>query len=205
MLPRVVEFCSKRKFHQDLMDYHLLVRFRDWLDLLPDGSLPNRKVRFELYRLCEMLPVTTDSLSEAEGFGELIMQLWLKQKDDAEEGKVLRALIEKWLRPIFNRTTDYRELKAAEMRRADELRREFRRPVTKVESHKALKRARVPKKAFHDYLVRPQSQVDVGAAEDEERELGGPTRFQRLEKRLKKKPTQAAQARVVSLTGKKSR
>lgn len=87
------------------MDEGILKVIRDWLKPLPDGSLPNQKLRTELFRTLNsviflflfiqliQLPVTQDYLEESGGLGKILTLLAKHPLETEANRKFLKELI----------------------------------------------------------------------------------------------------------------
>lgn len=114
MLPEVVDCLSNKQMQHQLLDALLLQRVRDWLRPLPDGSLPALQVRSDLYRLLAQLPIDSDHLQESEGLGMELMRLWRSEEETEGNRKVLKKLIEGWIRGIFANEAEPMDLERRE-------------------------------------------------------------------------------------------
>jgi len=113
-LPNVERMLCKVDYRAPLLNNGLLSVMKAWLDPMPDGSLPNLRVRQVLLAALDAFPVDdgwTDLLRASNGLGKIIH--FLARHDDFEANKRLaRKLMDKWSRPIFDMTTDYSHLNA---------------------------------------------------------------------------------------------
>jgi len=110
MLPEVAGQLRKKKLQQLFIENSLLVTLQRWLKPLPDGSLPNLKVRQTLLEILnEFKDIPIDDLKES-GIGKAVMVLWKHQGETPYNKKLAKNLIEKWSRPIFGISSEYKDL-----------------------------------------------------------------------------------------------
>ncbi|GAB5366994.1 hypothetical protein AAMO2058_001191700 [Amorphochlora amoebiformis] len=156
-------FTSVRQLLQDAGFFSCL---RDWLDILPNGALPHKRIRHELYRALDKIQITEDDLRDSagntrRGLGKVLMSLWRHKQETPEGRKILRTVIQRWMRAISDRSDNYRSLEEQEQKRYREIQQ--RRRI--LGSNKRERKSRsnfnktvVPMKAVFDYARRPQSQ-----------------------------------------------
>jgi len=165
MLDEVVSQASKIHIQETMLDFGLLRAIKEWLTPLPDGSLPNIAIRTALFKLLGQLPVGEDRLRDSGGLGHRLNNLYQHASEAPSNKALLRNLFEKWLRPMFGQTTDYRELANAEEEKAREMRMRKQQLGEKglypVDESKPSKRARIPQPVAFDYAVRPQIARDA--------------------------------------------
>ena len=132
---------------------------------------------------------------------------------------LLKGLITKWCRPIFQIATDYSKLDEVERGRADQMlqrKREFKATEAAAAAGDSTRAARLPSRAHFDYAVRPEPEQPAylprqgGKAadrEDEAKEVKAPgargaatpgTLFKRLQAKMQKSKT-VAQAFTVKI------
>lgn len=117
LLPEVSEQLAKKFLHEIFVSSGVLNALKKWLDPLPDGSLPNIKVREVVLRgLLDMgNHVQTEDLRES-GIGRAIMVLSKHPQETLANKKSAKTLIELWSRPIFNLSSKYKDMHRAEDR-----------------------------------------------------------------------------------------
>merc|ERR1712170_334172 len=93
-----------------MLDLRILDLINDYIKLGSDGSLPGMQIRREMYKVLEMLPVEKHHLKESK-VGETLMKLLRHPNETTEHKKVLDRIIKKWTRLIFQKETNYREIK----------------------------------------------------------------------------------------------
>lgn len=107
MLPQVLKMIKNKGYQRNLLEMNLLEAVHEWLTPLDDGALASHTVRVAIYEVLMELPVEVDHLKRS-GLGKLIMGLWHHPKETKENKAKLKALIERWARPVFNKFTDHR-------------------------------------------------------------------------------------------------
>lgn len=117
LLPEVSSQLAKKFLHEIFVSAGVLTTLKKWLDPLPDGSLPNLKVRETVLRgLIDMgNHVQTEDLRES-GIGRAIMLLSKHPQETLANKKSAKTLIELWSRPIFNLSSKYKDMYRAEER-----------------------------------------------------------------------------------------
>ncbi|CEO97807.1 HMG box domain-containing protein [Plasmodiophora brassicae] len=202
LLDTVERETKKNQVQQMLLDGGVLRQFRDWLNILPDGSLPNLTLRTRLYALLDQLPIDQDLLLESEGLGIVLMALWKHKEETAKNKHTLRALIEKWTRPLIRADTDYRKIRAVSEREAAMVRNRHAKltasrdvPMIRYQSHHAER----PDKAIFDYTVRPVPRVLDEDDESAHRRSAEPSRMQRVRAQMDRLRRGKGKSRAVTV------
>ncbi|KAG1365789.1 putative protein IWS1 [Cocos nucifera] len=164
-LPLLVDVLSKKKLQQEFLDHGVLTLLKNWLEPLPDGSLPNMNIRTAILKLLT----------------DVIMFLSKSDEETTSNRKLAKELVDKWSRPIFNKSTRFED-----MRSLDDERVPYRRPFSQKSANKAMglesrdddldlaefsqgrksgqaasrQHASRPEALPLDFIVRPQSKVD---------------------------------------------
>ncbi|KAK6137258.1 hypothetical protein DH2020_029005 [Rehmannia glutinosa] len=100
---------SKKQLQQEFLDHGVLTLLKNWLEPLPDGSLPNINIRAAVLKI----------------LNDVIMFLSKSDEETTSNRKLAKELVDKWSRPIFNKSTRFEDMKNFEDERA------FRRPPAK--------------------------------------------------------------------------
>ncbi|KAG6528402.1 hypothetical protein ZIOFF_010560 [Zingiber officinale] len=127
-LSLLVEVLSKKKLQQEFLDHGVLTLLKNWLEPLPYGSLPTMNIRSAILNLLSDFPIDLEQFDRREqlkksGLGKVIMFLSKSDEDITANRKLAKELVDKWSRPIFNKSTRFED-----MRRFDDDRVPYRRP-----------------------------------------------------------------------------
>jgi len=210
MLPEVLNIFQKQYVRDSYFEGGVLKQCRNWLTPLPDGTLPNMKIRDGILKSLEKLDLTEDQL-RTSGIGKAVMLLSNHKNETLPNRKICRALISKWSRPIFAISSAYTELARIETE-AYELRKGMqKRPRRSSSFGKAFDEALEtqsssqesnaprytirPQKARMDYVVRPTAPPNW--APEGKKETQKPTRIQ--EKIMALKTPKRAKVRAISV------
>lgn len=185
-LPLLTEVLSKKQLQQEFLDHGVLTLLKNWLEPLPDGSLPNINIRAAILKILTDFPIDLEQFDRREqlkksGLGKVIMFLSKSDEEITANRKIAKDLVDKWSRPIFNKSTRFED-----MRNFDDERAPFRRPSGKKPINKAggmqsrdddfdlaefsqeskssqsssRQHASRPEAMPLDFMVRPQSKID---------------------------------------------
>jgi len=182
LLPEVISMLQRLNVQDAFIDRGGLRTLKQWLEPLPDGSLPNFNIRRDLLSVLLKMIVGSEHLRES-GLGKVVMFLWKSPKETKENKAVAQELIQRWSRPIFKLSTDYKDLAGHERAQY-----EPRRPLSRKsfpqrsksssqtddlldslggfkttpdeEKEEFSYHARIPQPADKDYVNRPVSQID---------------------------------------------
>ena len=190
MLKEMTEKLKQVDLHEAFLRHGLLKVLASWLNLLPDHNLPNTDVRTAVIDAVRILPIETDLNDRKEelkrsGLGRLIMFLSTLPEETASNRKKCKTLVEKWSRPVYELSSQYRDLRQRVEDDPDEERpKKKSKSVVKGESgsrsaatedHDVAKRAQegprygergyryhavVPQPEAMDYTVRPKLTID---------------------------------------------
>ncbi|KAK9834014.1 hypothetical protein WJX81_002979 [Elliptochloris bilobata] len=179
MLAEAEDMLSRRDLHNTFLDGGLLGVLKAWLEPMPDGSLPNERVRSAVLRVLQQLPVDVadegrkDQLKRS-GIGKVVLFLYKLPDETAANRRAAKALVEKWSRPIFDQYRERRDTSEANERELQLLqarrRREQGKGAAAGEQEGAQKprrpgdpgfrwHASIPDPARLDYVRRPESQA----------------------------------------------
>ncbi|CAN6442698.1 unnamed protein product [Victoria cruziana] len=186
LMPTLTDVLSKRQLQQEFLDRGVLSVLKNWLEPLPNGCLPNINVRTALLNLLIDLPIDVEQHDRKEqlkrsGLGKVIMFLSRSDEETTSNKKLARELVDKWSRPIFQKSTRFEDMKTY-----DDERVPIRKSSAKMaagnaggfqsrdddldlvgfshepKSGQSASRQQVsrPEAVALDFLVRPQSKVD---------------------------------------------
>uniref|UniRef100_A0A0D9UWP5 TFIIS N-terminal domain-containing protein n=1 Tax=Leersia perrieri TaxID=77586 RepID=A0A0D9UWP5_9ORYZ len=183
-LPLLIDVLSKKNLQQEFLDHGVLTLLKNWLEPLPDGSLPNMNIRTAVLKLLTDFPIDLEQYDRKEqlkksGLGKVIMFLSKSDEETTSNRRLAKELVDKWSRPIFNKSTRFED-----MRRYDDERAPYRRPQMKKPSSSSSgmesrdddldadfsqrksgqggsrQHASRPEASPLDFVIRPQSKID---------------------------------------------
>lgn len=128
---------GKKQLQTEFLDHGVLTLLKNWLEPLPDGSLPNINIRAAILRVLTDFPIDLEQFDRREqlkksGLGKVIMFLSKSDEETTSNRRLAKDLVDKWSRPIFNKSTRFED-----MRTLDEDRAPYRRPPVKKPVNKA--------------------------------------------------------------------
>ncbi|XP_021277345.1 protein IWS1 homolog 1 isoform X2 [Herrania umbratica] len=211
-LPLLTEVLSKKQLQPEFLDHGVLTLLKNWLEPLPDGSLPNINIRAAILRILTDFPID------------------LEQHDRREQLK--RSGLGK-SRPIFNKSTRFEDMRNIDDDRVPLRRPSVKRPAnraaamesrdgdfdldisrdhksgrssagqhaSRTESSSRLHASR-PEATPMDFVVRPQSKIDPDEIRARAKQVVQDQRRQKMTKKLhqlkapKKKQLQATKLSV---------
>ncbi|KAJ0051784.1 hypothetical protein Pint_03525 [Pistacia integerrima] len=136
-LSLLIEVLSKKQLQQEFLDHGVLTLLKNWLEPLPDGSLPNTNIREAILKILTDFPIDLEQYDRREqlkksGLGKVIMFLSKSDEETTSNRKLAKDLVDKWSRPIFNKSTRFEDMK-----NNDDDRVPFRRPSVKKPTNKS--------------------------------------------------------------------
>ncbi|TYJ06266.1 hypothetical protein E1A91_A12G221700v1 [Gossypium mustelinum] len=136
-LPLLTEVLSKKQLQPEFLDHGVLTLLKNWLEPLPDGSLPNINIRAAILQILSDFPIDLEQHDRREqlkksGLGKVIMFLSKSDEEATSNRKLAKDLVDKWSRPIFNKSTRFED-----MRNVDDDRVPLRRPPVKRPANRA--------------------------------------------------------------------
>lgn len=196
----------KLQFQPMLLDFDLLTIVKKWIQPLENGALPNVGLRTKMLEMVSKMPVFKEHLKRS-GLGKVVMLLMKHPQETRENKELCRSLVERWSRAVFNKTLDFSKLAELEAEKADNeiyRRRERarRQKKSKIKARAAERggnvfngrstefdvkpdvseRAELPEQLHIDFMLRPQSKVDMNAVQA--KKVDPDSRKARLVKRM---------------------
>ncbi|WCJ20675.1 Transcription elongation factor (TFIIS) family protein [Euphorbia peplus] len=226
-LPLLTEVLSKKQLQQEFIDHGVLTLLKNWLEPLPDGSLPNINIRAAILKILSDYPIDLEQTDRREqlkrsGLGKVIMFLSKSDEETTSNRKLAKDLVDKWSRPIFNKSTRFEDMRNIDDDRAYR-RPAVRRPVNNSagmesrdgdldldiskekksgQSSASRQHASRPEATPLDFLVRPQSKIDPEEVRARAKQIVQDQRRLKMNKKLqqlkapKKKQLQATKLSV---------
>jgi len=220
MLPEVQHLLKKKMLQEQFVECGVLKSIYSWLKPLPDGSLPNLKVRTVLLELLNEFTRAPLDILKDSGVGRAVMVLWKHPSETPQNKKLANTLIEKWSRPIFGISEKYKDLREEEeQQQQQEVKKKKEGSAKKGSSNKSFDQeletekaknspsmegssstfhARIPEPIAFDFKVKPKSSIP-----DEILNGRGSTKspaHRKLEKKIDKMKTQRIQGKYSGLS-----
>ncbi|KAG2232789.1 hypothetical protein BDF21DRAFT_492479 [Thamnidium elegans] len=164
MLGEVTTYLTNKHLHDAILDNGLLDSIRQWLEPLPDRSLPSLDIQNEMLDVLDKLPIAGDHLRES-GVGKIVYFYTKSPRIEPKMKRKADQLVAKWSRLVIKRSENYKERRHAvqEFRQEDMLhqRKKYRRPEEEPEEDRRDNRlhVRIPMAVAADYDVVPQSTI----------------------------------------------
>ncbi|KAH1088979.1 hypothetical protein J1N35_016236 [Gossypium stocksii] len=138
-LPLLTEVLSKKQLQPEFLDHGVLTLLKNWLEPLPDGSLPNINIRAAVLQILTDFPIDLEQHDRREqlkksGLGKVIMFLSKSDEETTSNRKLAKELVDKWSRPIFNKSTRFEDMRNVEDDRVPLRRPSVKRPTNRAAS-----------------------------------------------------------------------
>ncbi len=109
LLSHVQRALSKQNLIETLLEFDLLAVLKRWIQPYRNGALPSVTVRSAVYSFLLAIPAQLDHLKRS-GVGIAVLRLINHPDETEQHKKVLKQIIDKWNRPIFQRDMDYKAI-----------------------------------------------------------------------------------------------
>ncbi|KAK8452366.1 hypothetical protein SEVIR_5G099500v4 [Setaria viridis] len=108
-LPLLIDVLSKKNLQQEFLDHGVLTLLKNWLEPLPDGSMPNMNIRSAVLKLLADFPIDLEQHDRREqlkksGLGKVIMFLSKSDEETTANRKLAKELVDKWVSPCSQYT-----------------------------------------------------------------------------------------------------
>eukprot|EP01125_Pyxidicula_operculata_P006236 TRINITY_DN2168_c0_g1_i1.p1 TRINITY_DN2168_c0_g1~~TRINITY_DN2168_c0_g1_i1.p1 ORF type:complete len:455 (+),score=161.14 TRINITY_DN2168_c0_g1_i1:679-2043(+) len=101
MLPEVIQTLQKQNSREGYFEGGFLKCLKQWLQPLPDGTLPNLKIREGILKNLIKIDISDDQL-EKSGIGKIMVILQKHKGETHDNKKICNQLIMNWSRTIFD-------------------------------------------------------------------------------------------------------
>jgi len=223
MVKKLQENTKRAKLFRLMLENNLLCAFRDWMQPYPNGMLPLRQLRDQLYNIltrCKLQNFgdikeffeasqqrTDEAIQRREitpdtvGFCKTMLQLWKNPKESKINKRKIAQMIHQWVRPLLDARISFKDICDAPEDPMSLSKQEAldaqKRPQLVPDSKRT--RARVPERPWFSFGRAPQ-QKDI-----EKKEKAVNFKRKSIEKRFKKinsdRSVGGCQAAHVSITG----
>jgi transcription factor SPN1 len=118
----VVDMLTRKDMQRLLLDLDLLTVCKRWIQPLPNGTLGNVTVRQRMLEAIANMTGETgvgpNDLKRSE-FGKVVMVLYKHRSETPAMKRQLKAMIEQWSRPIFQKSGNMRDLERVHASRGE--------------------------------------------------------------------------------------
>jgi transcription factor SPN1 len=94
--------CNVKELQHTLLEFDLLGVLRVWIEPRDAKTLPSLTIRRAVYDMLLRIPCQPDHLKRS-GIGKTVVTLRKHKAELPENKAVLKAVMEKWSRPIFSK------------------------------------------------------------------------------------------------------
>ncbi|KAL0283722.1 UNVERIFIED_CONTAM: protein IWS11 [Sesamum angustifolium] len=121
------------QLHQEFLDHGGLTLLKNWLEPLPDGSLPDINIRTAVLKILNDFPIDLQhsdrrGLLKRSGLGKVIMFLSISAEETTVNQKLAKELVDKWSQPIY----DDNSTRLEDMKNVEDVKIDRRPPDKKV-------------------------------------------------------------------------
>ncbi|GJQ14258.1 hypothetical protein GpartN1_g6049.t1 [Galdieria partita] len=178
------------EYRELFLEQGLLSVLKRWLDPLPDGSLPNASLRSRLLKILDEFPVDNSwmELLRSSDIGRAVKYISLNDRMESTR-RLAKDLVEKWIRPVFNAKTDYRDFQTQFRRVPVEEIGELQSSVSSNNEDNISKRlkiptyrAAIPQPVSFNFQAMPDSS-HIAEALEERKGVVQPAALRKIERR----------------------
>ncbi|KAI9092150.1 hypothetical protein DFS34DRAFT_311439 [Phlyctochytrium arcticum] len=193
MLPKVMAQLNREQLFDQWLENNVLEGMKLWLEPLPDASLPSMDIQVQLFGVLERMPIKTGHLRDSL-IGRIVNFYSKCSRITPDVQKIAAQLVERWLRPVLNRSSNYRDSSIPTASLDDGLATRRPRPVSTgrpggnperavaAESQYS-NRARIPFRVAASFDVLPASRVSHMSEYNEKKMTSD--QFKRMQLRMK--------------------
>jgi len=194
MLPTVEATLAKSTLHEVILDNLLLVTIRQWLEPLPDRSLPAFSIQRSLLTALTKLPITKEQLAES-GIGKIVIFYRNSPRVEQSIRKIADNLWVEWSRPILRKSANFRDRHIA----TATYNASMQLPVFKNTGGEDPKRTVVPRQIHSTFEIAPKTNISISSMRGTKAESSD--MYKRLKMRMQAKSTKAKKENAVSIQG----
>ncbi|CAH8377742.1 unnamed protein product [Eruca vesicaria subsp. sativa] len=122
-LPILVAALSKKNLQAEFLDHGVLNHLKNWLEPLPDGSLPNINIRTSILRVLEDLSIVLGKEQEfrreqfiKSGLAKVVLFLWKSDEETRVNRRLANDLVNRWGHMVYDKSTRYENMLSQEER-----------------------------------------------------------------------------------------
>ncbi|KAH0854482.1 hypothetical protein HID58_069204, partial [Brassica napus] len=178
-------FLPMKQLQTEFLDHGVLTLLKNWLEPLPDGSLPSINIRAAILRILTDVIIPTRKL--------------------LQHRRLAKDLVDKWSRPIFNKSTRFEDMRNLDEDRAPYRRPPVKKPVNKASTMESRDGTKIwsdfgsefegrgdssrnmtmrPEATPMDFLIRPQSKIDPDEVRARAKQVSQDQRRVKMNKKL---------------------
>lgn len=95
-----------KNLQKELLEFNILEIIKEWLEPMPDGTLPNIKIRKTLIEVLLNLPASKGQLINSNGIGKIVNFYYKNSDENGEVRSMAGELVKKWRNIIVAREED---------------------------------------------------------------------------------------------------
>lgn len=196
LLPTVEAILAKSSLHETILDKLLLVTIRQWLEPLPDRSLPAFSIQRTLLTALQRLPITKEHLAES-GIGKIVIFYRNSQRVEPSIRKLADALWVEWSRPILKKSADFHDRQVATASYDPTM----AMPVLKRYATEESKRTVIPRAIHSTFSVAPKVNINLPYVSTSSNRRGEVDTYKKLKQKLAAKASKPKREGGVSIQG----
>ncbi|XP_068667678.1 protein IWS1 homolog 1-like [Aristolochia californica] len=93
-LPLLIGILSKKQLQQEFLDHGVLTLLKNWLEPLPDGSLPNINIRTAILQILSDFPIDLEQYDRRDQLKKVVL------KETTSNRKLAKELVDKWVKSL---------------------------------------------------------------------------------------------------------
>ena len=109
MLPELTERLSRTSWYSQFLDNEILNAFTLWLEPMVDKSFPTQDIQRTILQTLQHMPIDA-TLLRSSGLGKIVNFYTRSSRIAPDIKRLALTLVEKWSRPIMQRSVDYKDI-----------------------------------------------------------------------------------------------